>query len=234
MPRLLFIADVHLEPAEPAVTAGFLNFLQQQAAKSDGLYILGDLFEAWVGDDDNNPLSNTIAEAIAALTVPVYFIHGNRDFLLGQRFARRCHMQLLPELVTIDYYQRRILVMHGDTLCTDDIAYQRYRRWVHKRWVQKIFLILPLWLRKLIGKKMRTGSHTHNLQKKQQVMDVNSVAVEKTLSCFAANLLIHGHTHKPAIHQVSVGQRAVLGAWHHQGSAIQVDADGIQLLQFPF
>ena len=234
MSRLLFIADVHLDRAEPAITAGFLNFLRQQAEESDGLYILGDLFEAWVGDDDINPLSTAVAEAIAALTIPVYFIHGNRDFLLGQRFANRCHMQLLPEQVVIDYHQTRILVMHGDTLCTDDVAYQRYRHGVHKRWIQKIFLCLPLRLRKWIGKKMRAGSHGNNQHKNQQIMDVNSVAVEKTLSCFAADILIHGHTHRPAIHFVSAGQRAVLGAWHHQGSAIQIDADGVQLLQFPF
>lgn len=233
MSRLLFIADVHLDLAEPATTAGFLRFLGQQAADSDGLYILGDLFEAWIGDDEDSPLSNAIAQAIAALTIPVYFIHGNRDFLLGQRFANLCHMQLLPEQVIIDYHQHRILAMHGDTLCTDDLAYQRYRRWVHKRWIQTIFLVLPRWLRKAIGKKMRAGSQVNNQHKNLEIMDVNPIAVEKTMSCFAAEILIHGHTHQPAIHRVNAGQRAVLGAWHNQGSAIQIDADGIQLLQFP-
>lgn len=137
----LFIADLHLCAQEPAITAGFLRFLQREAVHADALYILGDLFEAWIGDDDPEPLHAEIAAALKALQqagVPCYFIHGNRDFLLGKRFAR-ASMQLLPEEKVLELYGRRILILHGDTLCTDDQAYQQFRRKVHNPLIQKLF-----------------------------------------------------------------------------------------------
>mgnify|MGYP002537168532 CR=1 FL=1 len=141
----LFIADLHLCVEEPAITAGFLRFLAGEARNADALYILGDLFEAWIGDDDPNPLHRQMAAAIKAVSdsgVPCYFIHGNRDFLLGKRFARESGMTLLPEEKVLELYGRRVLIMHGDTLCTDDAGYQAFRAKVHKPWLQTLLTIL--------------------------------------------------------------------------------------------
>ncbi|ADU68330.1 UDP-2,3-diacylglucosamine diphosphatase [Pantoea sp. At-9b] len=238
MSRTLFIADLHLCEEEPAITAGFLHFLQREAHQCDALYILGDLFEAWIGDDDPNPLHQQIADALKALPVPTFFIHGNRDFLLGQRFARASGMTLLPEEQVLTLYGKRLLIMHGDTLCTDDEGYQRFRAKVHQRWLQKLFLALPLRIRMRIAAKMRANSKQANQHKSLSIMDVNQQAVIEAMARQQVHLLIHGHTHRPAIHdfvlQGENAQRVVLGAWHHQGSMIQVDAAGVRLIEFPF
>ena len=238
MPRTLFIADLHLCQEEPAITAGFLHFLQREAPHCDALYILGDLFEAWIGDDDPNALHQQVARALRALPVPVYFIHGNRDFLIGRRFAQACGMTLLPEEQVLTLYGRRLLIMHGDTLCTDDAGYLRFRAKVHNPWIQRLFLALPLWIRKRIAARMRADSKQANQHKSQTIMDVNQEAVVATMLRQQVPLLIHGHTHRPAIHTLSLqgepAQRAVLGAWHCRGSMIQLDASGIQLIHFDF
>ena len=176
----LFIADLHLCVEEPAITAGFLRFLAGEARKADALYILGDLFEAWIGDDDPNPLHRQMAAAIKAVSdsgVPCYFIHGNRDFLLGKRFARESGMTLLPEEKVLELYGRRVLIMHGDTLCTDDAGYQAFRAKVHKPWLQTLFLALPLFVRKRIAARMRANSKEANSSKSLAIMDVNQNAV---------------------------------------------------------
>ncbi|MDQ1211972.1 UDP-2,3-diacylglucosamine diphosphatase [Pantoea anthophila] len=238
MSRTLFIADLHLCQEEPAITAGFLHFLQREAPHCDALYILGDLFEAWIGDDDPNPLHQQVASALRALPVPVYFIHGNRDFLVGRRFARASGMTLLPEEQVLTLYGHRLLIMHGDTLCTDDAGYLRFRAKVHNPWIQRLFLALPLWVRKRIAARMRADSKQANQHKSQSIMDVNQDAVVATMQRHQVPLLIHGHTHRPAIHtlplQSETAQRAVLGAWHSRGSMIQLDAAGIQLIDFDF
>lgn len=238
MSRTLFIADLHLCNEEPAITAGFLHFLQGEARSCDALYILGDLFEAWIGDDDPNPLHKQIAAALKALPVPKYFIHGNRDFLLGQRFARVSGMTLLPEEQVLDLYGHRVLIMHGDTLCTDDEGYQRFRAKVHQRWLQRLFLALPLRLRMRIAARMRNGSKQANQHKSVSIMDVNQSAVEAAMTHQQVPILIHGHTHRPAIHPFTLhgenAQRAVLGAWHENGSMIQLDTSGVSLIEFPF
>ena len=238
MSRTLFIADLHLCQEEPAITAGFLHFLQREAPHCDALYILGDLFEAWIGDDDPNPLHQQIARALRALPVPVYFIHGNRDFLIGRRFARASGMTLLPEEQVLTLYGHRLLIMHGDTLCTDDAGYLRFRAKVHNPWIQRLFLALPLWIRKRIAARMRADSKQANQHKSKTIMDVNQDAVAAAMLRQQVPLLIHGHTHRPAIHTLSLkgetAQRAVLGAWHSRGSMIQLDASGIQLIHFDF
>jgi len=238
MSRTLFIADLHLCTEEPAITAGFLHFLQGEARQCDALYILGDLFEAWIGDDDPNPLHQQVAEALKALPVPTFFIHGNRDFLLGERFAAACGMTLLPEEQVLTLYGQRVLIMHGDTLCTDDEGYQRFRAKVHQRWLQRLFLALPLRVRMRIAARMRADSKQANQHKSQQIMDVNSKAVEAAMRRQQVRTLIHGHTHRPAIHRISChsqpAERAVLGAWHDNGSMIQLDASGVTLITFPF
>ncbi|MEA9390853.1 UDP-2,3-diacylglucosamine diphosphatase [Acerihabitans sp. TG2] len=237
----LFIADLHLSIHEPAITAGFLRFLQQQAVHADALYILGDLFEIWIGDDDPSPLHAEIALALNTLKqqgVPCFFIHGNRDLLIGKRFARASGMTILAQEKLLTLYDRPMLILHGDTLCTDDLAYQRYRRRVNRRWVQWLFLMLPLKKRVRIGQQLRTGSQQANQEKSAAIMDVNPQAVVAAFSRYDVTWMIHGHTHRPAIHTVVLPQgkahRAVLGAWHQQGSMIKVTRESVELVEFPF
>ena len=237
----LFIADLHLQTEEPAITAGFLRFLAATAQKADALYILGDLFEAWIGDDDPNPLHRQIAAALKTLAdsgVPVYFLHGNRDFLLGQRFARESGMTLLPEEKVLELYGKRLLILHGDTLCTDDAGYQAFRAKVHQPWLQKLFLALPLFIRMRIAAKMRADSTSANRNKSQAIMDVNPQAVVNVMEKHQVQHLIHGHTHRPDIHTLTANgaaaHRYVLGAWHQEGSMVKVTADKIELIAFPF
>lgn len=237
----LFIADLHLHTEEPAITAGFLRFLLGEARSADALYILGDLFEAWIGDDDPEPLHREIAKEIKALVesgVPCYFIHGNRDFLLGKRFARESGMMLLPEEKVLNLYGREVLIMHGDTLCTDDAGYQAFRAKVHQPWLQTLFLALPLFIRRRIAAKMRDGSKSANSHKSMAIMDVNPQAVVSVMEKHRVQWLIHGHTHRPAIHPLTVNaqpaSRVVLGAWHEEGSMVKVTTDNVELIAFPF
>ena len=237
----LFIADLHLQTEEPAITAGFLRFLRGEAKSADALYILGDLFEAWIGDDDPNPLHREMAAAIHALVdsgVPCYFIHGNRDFLIGKRYARESGMTLLPEEQVLDLYGRKVLIMHGDTLCTDDIGYLAFRAKVHTPWIQKVFLALPLFIRNRIAARMRAGSKAANSSKSMTIMDVNPQAVVRVMEKHEVQWLIHGHTHRPDVHSlIANGQpahRVVLGAWHTEGSMVKVTPEGVELIAFPF
>jgi len=237
----LFIADLHLSTEEPAITAGFLRLLEGEARTAEALYILGDLFEAWIGDDDPNPLHAAVAAAIRALVesgVPCYFIHGNRDFLIGMRFARQSGMTLLPAEKVLTLYGERVLIMHGDTLCTDDVGYQRFRAKVQQRWLQTLFLSLPLFIRQRIAAKMRAGSKASNQTKSDAIMDVNQQAVSEVMRQHHVRHLIHGHTHRPAIHDLQIeghpARRYVLGAWHQEGSMIKASENGIELLFFPF
>jgi len=237
----LFIADLHLSTEEPAITAGFLRLLEGEARTAEALYILGDLFEAWIGDDDPNPLHAAIAAAIRALVesgVPCYFIHGNRDFLIGKRFARQSGMAMLPAEKVLTLYGERVLIMHGDTLCTDDVGYQQFRAKVQQRWLQTLFLSLPLFIRQRIAAKMRAGSKASNQTKSDAIMDVNQQAVSEVMRQHHVRHLIHGHTHRPAIHDLQIeghpARRYVLGAWHQEGSMIKASENGIELLFFPF
>lgn len=236
----LFIADLHLQTEEPAITAGFLR-LRGEAKSADALYILGDLFEAWIGDDDPNPLHREMAAAIKALVdsgVPCYFIHGNRDFLIGQRYARESGMTLLPEEQVLNLYGRNILIMHGDTLCTDDTGYLAFRAKVHTPWIQKVFLALPLFIRNRIAARMRAGSKAANSSKSMTIMDVNPQAVVKVMEKHRVQWLIHGHTHRPDVHSLIANgepaHRVVLGAWHSEGSMVKVTPEGVELIAFPF
>ncbi|WP_436857186.1 UDP-2,3-diacylglucosamine diphosphatase [Citrobacter tructae] len=237
----LFIADLHLCTEEPAIVAGFLRFLAGDARQADALYILGDLFEAWIGDDDPNPLHREIATAIKAVVksgVPCFFIHGNRDFLLGKRFARESGMTLLPQEKVLDLYGRQVLIMHGDTLCTDDAGYQAFRAKVHQRWLQMLFLSLPLFIRKRVAAKMRAGSKAANSSKSQEIMDVNPQTVIAEMEKYHVQWLIHGHTHRPDVHELSANGmpafRVVLGAWHSEGSMVKVTPNDVELIRFPF
>ncbi|WMQ73911.1 MAG: UDP-2,3-diacylglucosamine hydrolase [Sodalis sp.] len=235
---ILFVADIHLCAQEPTITAGFLHFLRTRAVAAQALYILGDLFEVWIGDDDPNPLHHEIAITLRALGqrgIPCYFIHGNRDFLLGQRYSSACGMTLLPAQQVMQLDGLRVVILHGDTLCTDDRDYQRFRCRVQQRWLQRLFLSLPLRLRLRIADRMRANSLRANAGKIDDIMDVNTQAVMTALAHTGATVMIHGHTHRPAIHELpGERRRAVLGAWHSQGSAIEVTANGVMLHEFPF
>lgn len=237
----LFIADLHLSEHEPTITVGFINFLKREAVHADALYILGDLFEAWIGDDDPNPLHDSVAQAIASLhqhNVPCYFIHGNRDFLIGKRFAEQSKMILLPEEKLIDVYGEKILILHGDTLCTDDPGYLRFRKYMHNPIIQKLYLALPLFIRQKIANKLRSESQMTNRTKSSVMMDVNPLAVISKLKQYQVFHMIHGHTHRPAIHDMTIkgqlSQRVVLGAWHENGSVLRVKPNhNIELATFP-
>ncbi|HGY4719112.1 TPA: UDP-2,3-diacylglucosamine diphosphatase [Citrobacter amalonaticus] len=237
----LFIADLHLCTEEPAITAGFLRFLAREARQADALYILGDLFEAWIGDDDPNPLHREIAAAIKAVVdsgVPCFFIHGNRDFLIGKRFACESGMTLLPQEKVLNLYGRRVLILHGDTLCTDDAGYQAFRAKVHQRWLQTLFLALPLCIRKRVAARMRADSKAANRSKSLEIMDVNPHAVIAEMEKHHVQWLIHGHTHRPDVHPLTANGepafRVVLGAWHTEGSMVKVTPDDVELIAFPF
>ncbi|MBJ9865584.1 MULTISPECIES: UDP-2,3-diacylglucosamine diphosphatase [Citrobacter] len=237
----LFIADLHLCTEEPAITAGFLRFLAGEARQADALYILGDLFEAWIGDDDPNPLHREIAAAIKAVVdsgVPCFFIHGNRDFLIGKRFACESGMTLLPQEKVLNLYGRRVLILHGDTLCTDDAGYQAFRAKVHQRWLQTLFLALPLCIRKRVAARMRADSKAANRSKSLEIMDVNAHAVIAEMEKHHVQWLIHGHTHRPDVHPLTANGepafRVVLGAWHTEGSMVKVTPDDVELIAFPF
>ncbi|WP_373203571.1 UDP-2,3-diacylglucosamine diphosphatase [Citrobacter amalonaticus] len=237
----LFIADLHLCTEEPAITAGFLRFLAGEVRQADALYILGDLFEAWIGDDDPNPLHREIAAAIKAVVdsgVPCFFIHGNRDFLIGKRFACESGMTLLPQEKVLNLYGRRVLILHGDTLCTDDAGYQAFRAKVHQRWLQTLFLALPLCIRKRVAARMRADSKAANRSKSLEIMDVNPHAVIAEMEKHHVQWLIHGHTHRPDVHPLTANGepafRVVLGAWHTEGSMVKVTPDDVELIAFPF
>ncbi|MGL9769360.1 MAG: UDP-2,3-diacylglucosamine diphosphatase [Sodalis sp. (in: enterobacteria)] len=234
----LFVSDIHLCAQEPTITAGFLHFLRARARTAQALYILGDLFEVWIGDDDPNPLHHEIAMALQTLTqcgIPCYFIHGNRDFLLGSRHANACGMTLLPAQKVMELDGLRVVILHGDTLCTDDNEYQRFRSRVHQRWLKCLFLSLPLRLRLHIAHRMRINSLRANVGKTANIMDVNVQTVMAVMDATGATVMIHGHTHRPAIHQLPEERwRVVLGAWYHQGSAIEVSNSSVTLHDFSF
>lgn len=232
----LFISDIHLSQGRPDMTAALVRFLEQDAPGADALYVLGDLFEFWIGDDDPNPLHREVADAFLALSqqgVPVYFIHGNRDFMLGKQFAKEAGMTLLGDPCVIDLYGERVLLSHGDLLCTLDVDYQKFRRITQLRWLRWLFLRLPLSRRQRIAHKMRGQSQMENAGKQQTIMDVTPAAVDEMLRQHGCRTLIHGHTHRPAIHDFMLdgrpARRIVLGDWFEQGSLLICSPAGQRL-----
>lgn len=231
----LFISDLHLDAERPEITRLFGEFIDQEARNAEALYILGDLFEAWVGDDDPSDAGAFVASKLKALVeagVPVAFIRGNRDFLLGDAFARRAGMTILPDPAVILLHGEPTLLMHGDTLCTDDVAYQRFRAQTRDpRW-QAQFLAQPLQARLAFAAQARTASQQHQSGLKdagtmETITDVAPATVEETFRRYGIDRIIHGHTHRPAIHDLDIGgracQRIVLGDWYTQGSVLRVD-----------
>ena len=233
--QTLFIADLHLSDHEPELTRLLCRFLHEHAETAAELYILGDLFEAWTGDDDPSRTAAQVAEALAAFArhAPVYFMAGNRDFLLGNAYAARAGMQILPEPCVIERHGRRILLTHGDEMCTDDMDYQKYRAVIRRPWVCRLLLSLPFALRRRIAEKMRNASRQR--QKSADVYAIADVTEAGVQAAFANHApfdaIVHGHTHRPNTHQHQCGHRTVtryvLPDWKHgEGGYLSLDADG--------
>ncbi|WP_318497563.1 UDP-2,3-diacylglucosamine diphosphatase [Photobacterium leiognathi] len=232
----LFISDLHLSASRPDMTDCFLRFMAEDTANIDALYVLGDLFEMWIGDDEESPFLQQIKQAFKTLTdsgIPCYFVHGNRDFLIGKRFSQQTGVQLLPEHSVVDLYGKPTLILHGDTLCIEDEAYQRYRKKVHNKFIQWLFFRIPLSKRIQIGEKFRNKSSKNNQMKSQSIMDVTASEVVRVMKEFHVDQMIHGHTHRPDIHSLTIDDkpatRIVLGDWYEHGSVLVVTPDGYQL-----
>ncbi|MDJ0751382.1 MAG: UDP-2,3-diacylglucosamine diphosphatase [Woeseiaceae bacterium] len=236
----LFISDLHLEPGRPEIGEQFLAFLAGPAREADALYILGDLFEAWVGDDDPNPYYAGMKSALRELGdtgVPVYFMHGNRDFMIGNDFATETGITLLDDPHPIELYGDKVLLSHGDAMCTDDVEYQQTRAMTRDPAWQAMMLQKSIEERIAFAIQARQQSAIHSAMKSDDIMDVNQEAVEATIREHGCDILLHGHTHRPAVHPFHVDDRPVhrivLGDWYDQGSMVEWDADGPRLETLP-
>ena len=232
----LFISDLHIDASRPAISEQFLRFLRTEAKEAAALYILGDLFETWIGDDAPDAAQSAAIAGLNELTsggVPCFVMHGNRDFLLSAEFCRMSGARLLPDPMTVTLHGETVLVMHGDALCTDDRAYQRLRATVHDAGWQRQFLALPINARRALAGAARAGSEAHTAAMESAITDVNADSVAKALRASGTSTLLHGHTHRPAIHALEVDgrprTRIVLGDWYDQGSVLRWDQDGPQL-----
>ncbi|MFN2308915.1 MAG: UDP-2,3-diacylglucosamine diphosphatase [Gammaproteobacteria bacterium] len=238
---ILFISDLHLDARRPAVTALFLDFLARlEPPRCTGLYILGDLFEAWIGDDNDDPHDTGVIAALRAATrrgIPLWVMHGNRDFLLGEDFALACGCTLLADPARIELGGEPTLLMHGDTLCTDDRDYQQFRALVRDPGWQGQFLAKPLAERRQIAAGLRETSRLRSGEKPAEIMDVNPQAVCDALRRHGVRRLIHGHTHRPGIHTLNLdgqpAQRVVLGDWYTQGSVLYCEQATLRLETLP-
>ncbi|WP_039913945.1 UDP-2,3-diacylglucosamine diphosphatase [Cellvibrio mixtus] len=236
----LFISDLHLHESRPLITRAFFHFLHHQASKSEALYILGDFFDTWIGDDDDSDLPREVARELFALNqkgITIYFQHGNRDFLLGDDYAHKSGMVLLPESHVIDLYGTPTLLLHGDTLCTADKDYQQFRNTVRNpQWQQQI-LAQPLNARRALAAQLREKSQSINSMKAEDIMDVTPADVIDQMEKAQVTRLIHGHTHRPARHPLVINnkpaERIVLGDWHSHGWCIKADQNNCDLINWP-
>lgn len=232
MPQTLFISDLHLSLDQPGITHLFLNFLATQVSQADEVYILGDLFEVWIGDDDHNEFNTKIQNAIkkVAEKTPVFFMHGNRDFLIGEKFLESCGCQLLTDPCVINLYGIPTILTHGDMLCTKDVKHQWWRKFSQSALVRHFYLNLPLSLRRAIARLIRNKSQSRNRMMPIELMDVSQDAVKKLMLRENTLQMIHGHTHQPGIHSFNLNgkeaKRIVLGAWHEQASILACADNG--------
>lgn len=236
---ILLISDLHLEQERPDISRAFLRFLETRAPQAQALYILGDFFEVWIGDDAISPFQHSIAQALRRLNergTRVYLMHGNRDFMIGKAFCREAGCTLLPDPSVIELNGERVLLMHGDSLCTQDVGYMKLRRWLRNPLSLFILRHLPLSTRQKLARKLRNESRTQTRMKASDIVDVTPDEVLRIMQLYKVRTLIHGHTHRPATHQLTLdgeaATRIVLGDWDKQGWALQVDATGLQ--QAPF
>jgi UDP-2,3-diacylglucosamine hydrolase len=235
MGPVLLVSDLHLSPDRPEITERFFAFLTHEARAAGALYILGDLFEYWIGDDAlTDPFNRRVADAIAqtvAAGTPVFLMHGNRDFLMGERLCAATGMTLLADPTLADLVGVRTLLMHGDTLCTDDIEYQRFRARIRNPFWQWFILRLPLRFREWLARRARGKSKAHKETRSVDIMDVNAGAVAEAFRAHGYPRLIHGHTHRPARHVHDVDghrcERWVLADWYRRGSYLRCDAAGV-------
>jgi len=237
----LFVSDLHLDESRPAATDAFLNFLSQEAAAADALYILGDLFEFWIGDEDPDPEYRKVTAALARLTaggVRCYIMHGNRDFMLGREFFKASGATFLHDPTLIYVGGQSVLLSHGDILCTDDAGYQRFRRIVRNPVMQKVYNAMPFSWRQRITLKIRGSSKANYGTKPPEILDVNQRAAEDFLRQHGVKTLVHGHTHRPAIHTFTMDDqeitRIVLGDWYRRSSVLKWDSNGPQLVYADF
>jgi UDP-2,3-diacylglucosamine hydrolase len=231
--RYLFVSDLHLDATAPEAVTQFTGFLEREAGACDGLYILGDLFETWIGDDDDDATRAAVCTALRGLTsrgIACHVMRGNRDFLLGSKFERATGCTLLPDPALLLVGSVRAVLTHGDLLCTADHGYQQFRSLVRNTGFQSDFLRLPVATRRALARLARTTSREHTRQLRHEITDVTVAAVEAALRCSASTLLIHGHTHRPGIHPHQVdgrlATRIVLGDWYDQGSCLVLHTDG--------
>jgi len=236
---LYFISDLHLEASRPDISDAFFDYLDKLPADAEHLYILGDFFEVWVGDDDDDAFHNQVIEALARKTTAgtgISLMHGNRDFLIGSTFAERTGVTLLPDPFLLQYSDQQFLLMHGDSLCTADTRYMAFRNQVRNPAWQAALLQKSLDERRAIARSLRQTSQQEGAQKAEYIMDVTPEEVVGALSTAGVKTLIHGHTHRPAIHDIDVnripGKRIVLGDWDKAGFDLRIDADHIELRRF--
>ena len=233
--KLGFISDLHLSENMPFITEGFFDFLHTASQELSHLYILGDLFESWIGDDDDSKYALKIIKKINHASrngLEIFFIHGNRDFLCGQEFALRSNLTLLPDPFFINFFDQNIALSHGDDFCTNDYQYIEFKKEVRSQKWQDAFLKKPLDERLKIASNMRDASQTNNSGKDISIMDVTTSAIDEFFVKHQIDLLIHGHTHRPKIHHNDVGTRVVLGDWHETGWCLFLDQEQQELKEF--
>jgi UDP-2,3-diacylglucosamine hydrolase len=233
---ILFISDVHLSCERPDIVRAFLDFLDQRAIAAKALYILGDLFEAWIGDDDTSKVPSVVKHGLRSLSdhgVNIFIQHGNRDFLLGQKFMQETGSTLLPDEYIFDGYGYSALLMHGDSLCTDDQDYQRFRRKSRHPVYKWILSNMPLRYRQNLASKWRQQSADANSRKTESIMDVNQQTIATVTEKYQITRLIHGHTHRPCIHQTSALERIVLGDWYDMGWCLTLNEEGFKQDSWP-
>ena len=238
---ILLISDLHLEEQRPDITRAFLALLDGRARAAESLYILGDFFEAWIGDDAMSPFQLSICKALRALSdggTQVFLMHGNRDFMVGKAFCKAAGCTLLKDPSVVQLNGEPVLLMHGDSLCTRDEAYMRMRRYLRNPLTLWVLRHLPLGTRHKLARKLRNESRAQTRMKANDIVDVTPEEIPRIMAQYGVRTLIHGHTHRPAIHKLLVGndaaKRIVLGDWDRQGWALQVDEQGFQLAAFDF
>ena len=236
---ITFISDLHISEAQSEIGEQFIDFLGHHALKYNALYILGDLFEYWLGDDDINPYLNKIKKVLKDYTqseIPTYFIHGNRDFLIGERFSAETGIKILSDPTIIQLNNEDALISHGDLFCTDDISYQATRKLTRDPEWQNMMLNKSIEDRKFFAFEARMKSKNHMKDLADNITDVNQTEVANTFKEFNLKTIIHGHTHRPAIHNLNIQntdhQRIVLGDWYDQGSCLEWDESGPNLINF--
>ncbi|AIZ32639.1 UDP-2,3-diacylglucosamine diphosphatase [Pseudomonas sp. K1(2024)] len=238
---ILLISDLHLQEERPDITRAFLDLLDGRARQAQALYILGDFFEAWIGDDAMTPFQLSICQALRTLAnsgTAIYLMHGNRDFLIGQAFCRAAGCTLLADPSVVELDGEPVLLMHGDTLCTRDVGYMKLRRYLRNPLSLWLLRHLPLTLRQKLARKLRSESQTQTRMKNTEIVDVTPEEVPRVMAEHGVRTLVHGHTHRPALHKLLVdgqpARRIVLGDWDRRGWALQVDDQGMQLAPFEF